>query len=115
MDAGFSRQLLAAVASGLAGTVLLLTGTTAPANADPMVAIIGPGPSGNYDGVVCIQQMLGVYPDGQFGQQVYDAVKSFQARHQLPADGAVGPATGSALIEVFQRDDCYYSLPTFLP
>jgi peptidoglycan hydrolase-like protein with peptidoglycan-binding domain len=96
MNAGSARQLLASVASGLAGTALLLTGTTAPANADPMVAIIGPGPSGNYAGVVCIQQMLGVYPDGQFAQQVYDAVKSFQVRHRLPADGAVGPATGSA-------------------
>lgn len=37
--------------------------------------------------------------DGSFGNATRDAVRAFQAKHSLPADGAVGPQTWKALFQ----------------
>lgn len=47
--------------------------------------------------VVALQKALGITADGAFGVQTEAAVKAFQARHNLPATGIVGPTTWAAL------------------
>jgi L,D-transpeptidase ErfK/SrfK len=49
-------------------------------------------------------RILGFYqgdPDGVYGPATVDAVKRFQAQHDLVADGIVGPATYDKLLEAF--------------
>jgi peptidoglycan hydrolase-like protein with peptidoglycan-binding domain len=95
-------------------TGLLLAGTPTVASASPTVATIGPRPSANRNGVLCIQIALGLRRDGYFGQQVYDAVKNFQVARGLPADGAVGRSTGQALYDLSRTPAvCYRYLPTY--
>lgn len=50
------------------------------------------------DDVRRLQQALKLYPDGIFGRLTEEAVKQFQAKYGLDADGIVGPHT-LALIE----------------
>ena len=50
------------------------------------------------DDVRRLQQALKLYPDGIFGKLTEEAVKQFQAKYGLDADGIVGPHTW-ALIE----------------
>lgn len=47
--------------------------------------------------VKVLQSRLGITVDGSFGPQTLGAVKSFQDKHSLEADGLVGPLTWSAL------------------
>ena len=47
--------------------------------------------------VAFVQKVLGLHVDRIFGTQTKRAVKRFQRRHGLTADGIVGPATWSAL------------------
>jgi peptidoglycan hydrolase-like protein with peptidoglycan-binding domain len=53
--------------------------------------LLAPGTSG--DAVKKLQQALGVTADGQFGSGTQKALKEFQAKNGLDADGLAGPAT----------------------
>jgi peptidoglycan hydrolase-like protein with peptidoglycan-binding domain len=77
-----------------------------PALADPGASASG-GASASSEVIVkrgdrgaavrSIQQELGITADGMFGEQTERAVKRFQRRHDLVADGIVGPLTRAAL------------------
>jgi hypothetical protein len=47
--------------------------------------------------VAFVQKVLGLHVDRIFGKQTQRAVKRFQRRHRLTADGIVGPVTWAAL------------------
>jgi peptidoglycan hydrolase-like protein with peptidoglycan-binding domain len=47
---------------------------------------------------VALQKALKVTADGAFGPQTESAVKAFQTRRNLPANGVVGPSTWAALM-----------------
>jgi len=47
--------------------------------------------------VKAIQKALGMVEDGVYGAQTEQAVRIFQARHALIADGEVGPQTAKAM------------------
>lgn len=47
-------------------------------------------------------------PDGIFGQQTQQAVKTFQQTHQLPCDGVVNTTTWDAIADAY--DKCYVNL-----
>ncbi len=53
--------------------------------------LLKPGTSG--DTVKKLQQSLGIAADGQFGAGTQKAVKDFQTKNGLEADGLAGPAT----------------------
>jgi peptidoglycan hydrolase-like protein with peptidoglycan-binding domain len=62
--------------------------------------LLKPGTSG--DAVKKLQQALGVTVDGQFGAGTQKALKDFQAKNGLEADGLAGPAT-LAKMSVFKE------------
>ncbi|HUZ85268.1 MAG TPA: peptidoglycan-binding protein, partial [Gaiellales bacterium] len=49
-------------------------------------------------GVVRLQRLLGLAPDGRFGPSTEAAVRRFQRADGLAVDGVVGPRTWSALV-----------------
>jgi peptidoglycan hydrolase-like protein with peptidoglycan-binding domain len=53
--------------------------------------LLKPGTSG--DTVKKLQQSLGISADGQFGAGTQKAVREFQSKNGLDADGLAGPAT----------------------
>ena len=53
--------------------------------------LLKPGTSG--DTVKKLQQSLGIAADGQFGAGTQKAVREFQSKNGLEADGLAGPAT----------------------
>ncbi|MFD8211093.1 peptidoglycan-binding protein [Streptomyces sp. NPDC059695] len=44
------------------------------------------------------------YPDSKFGPDTLKALKAFQSYWGLEADGVVGPATGTKLMEMIYMD-----------
>ena len=48
--------------------------------------------------VKLLQKLLKVYPDGIFGDLTLEAVKEFQEKHNLEADGIVGTKTWTKLL-----------------
>jgi peptidoglycan hydrolase-like protein with peptidoglycan-binding domain len=62
--------------------------------------LLAPGTSG--DAVKKLQQVLGVTADGQFGSGTQKALKEFQVKNGLDADGLAGPAT-LAKMSVFKE------------
>lgn len=52
----------------------------------------------NGDTVEKLQKLIGVKADGDFGKDTLAAVKQFQRKNELLADGIVGPATWDKLL-----------------
>jgi putative chitinase len=52
----------------------------------------------NNEDVKKLQTKLGLEPIGNFGPKTEDAVKAFQTKNKLPADGIVGPTTWSKIM-----------------
>jgi hypothetical protein len=75
--------------------VACLAAVAVLAAASPAEAVLKRGSHGPR--VVKVQRWLGIHADGIFGSGTKRAVKRFQGRHGLTADGIVGPATWSAL------------------
>ncbi|MFE3074229.1 GH25 family lysozyme [Streptomyces sp. NPDC059247] len=61
-----------------------------------LIRTVRPGSSGA--AVKAAQVQLGVNPDGAFGPATTTAVKTFQTRSKLTADGIVGPDTWNRLV-----------------
>jgi N-acetyl-anhydromuramyl-L-alanine amidase AmpD len=65
------------------------------AAADPARSMLRKGDQGN--SVRQLQQLLGITVDGSFGPTTDAAVRAFQTKHTLMADGLVGPKTWAEL------------------
>ena len=86
-------------------TVTIGAGTGVP-GAPPPGTVPVLTPTGYYvlrvgsfgDEVRLVQRALGITVDGQFGPGTYEAVRSFQSRNGLTADGVVGNLTWTRLI-----------------
>ena len=52
----------------------------------------------NNENVKLLQQKLGIEPIGNFGPKTEEAVKAFQAKNGLTADGIVGPGTWAKIM-----------------
>ncbi|MBM2620864.1 peptidoglycan-binding protein [Actinoplanes sp. LDG1-06] len=104
----------------LIGAAVLVAGVAVPAGAswaNPGIRYIGP--SSHYanppDGVRCVQEVVGLAQDGQFGDQTYAAVRNWQAAKTMMADGIVGPDTGDQMIMALpesRRFFCARFMPT---
>jgi cell wall-associated NlpC family hydrolase len=92
MPAPISRPVLAQLAATFVAALLALTLTTASADAKPLKY------KSHGTRVKVLQRDLGIAPaDGIFGHGTSRAVKRFQRRHHLHADGIVGAATWSMI------------------
>ena len=103
-------------ASVLIATLLGLV-TATPASARVGAPTLSIGSTGS--GVWCVQRILnrvynwGLGEDSIYGAKTSDAVKTFQTKKHISADGIVGPITGSYLLDAVQGDSyCYQYLPT---
>ncbi|MGA5818330.1 peptidoglycan-binding domain-containing protein [Kitasatospora sp. NPDC094028] len=106
------RRGLVAVA-GLALSTAALTGTAQASTTAPW---LGYGYTTSGDGVKCVQHLVNDYrraaglvditEDSQWGPQTDDAVRNFQQviLGSSQADGIVGPATGSKLLNYDWND-----------
>ena len=104
----------------LIGGAVLVAGVTIPAQAswaNPGIRYIGP--SARYanppDGVRCVQEVLGLSQDGQFGDETYAAVRAWQVGKTSMADGIVGPDTGDQMIMALPEERrflCAQFMPT---
>ncbi|WP_433802898.1 peptidoglycan-binding domain-containing protein [Actinomycetospora sp. CA-084318] len=126
MSTTMSRRLGAAVAAG-AVIVGLAVGVAPAASAEEGADFVGPNSTSlelnGYPGLVgnsgfpveCVQRALLREPDGDYGQDTFDAIRRFQALHGLEVDGVVGPATGDRLIPSLPaafKKSCYGVIPT---
>jgi peptidoglycan hydrolase-like protein with peptidoglycan-binding domain len=68
---------------------------TPVAQKDPVLRVGSSGPE-----VAQVQTWL--FADGLFGVGTFDAVRAFQKKHGLSADGVIGPRTWAKLREVFE-------------
>jgi peptidoglycan hydrolase-like protein with peptidoglycan-binding domain len=120
-----SMKKIGAKVAGVAAGISLCAGASAgSAAAAPGVGLIGPN-SGNYNGVVCVQEALNYWGydgtplnvDGSFGQLTYQAVKNYQDWNGLSVDGLVGRDTGSSLLNQWgftnYHPECWNYLPTW--
>jgi hypothetical protein len=113
---GRTKSVLRLLTAG----AVMTAGVLVPAQAswaNPGIRYIGP--SAHYlnppDGVRCVQDVLGLNADGQFGDQTYAAVRNWQAGKRIMADGVVGPATGDQMIMALpesRRFRCAQFMPT---
>jgi hypothetical protein len=92
MPVPISRPFLALLAATFVAALLALTLSTAAADAKPLKY------KSHGTRVKVLQRDLGIAPaDGIFGHGTSRAVKRFQRRHHLTADGIVGAATWSMI------------------
>lgn len=115
-----ARRFAALSAAAIAIATMAMTGTAqARAGAD----WVGPGYPNHYWAVWCVQHISNLTPDGyhyvqedgQFGPDTEGAIEAFQSWDGLPADGIVGPQTGTELLSAtngMPGTDCQYWLPT---
>lgn len=61
----------------------------------PDLPVLRKGTDGEF--VVKLQELLGIEADGDFGPKTEKAVRAFQKKHKLTADGIVGPYTWELL------------------
>ena len=87
--------LAAAVMAAGSGAALAAGSGSSRGNESQQAPTLRVGSSGA--AVKAVQRKLGVSVTGYFGSQTATAVKRFQRRHHLTADGIVGPATARAL------------------
>ena len=66
----------------------------------------------NNEDVKKLQTKLGLEPIGNFGPKTEDAVKAFQTKNKLPADGIVGPTTWSKIMGETQVVKPQFVAPT---
>lgn len=96
----FRERAPAAIAPSAApspGVTTQASTTVQPSAPSTSLPTLRRGASGN--DVVILQQSLGLSPvDGKFGPNTEAAVRAFQARKGLDADGVVGPRTWGALL-----------------
>ena len=105
-----------ATATAAALITCLVVAPAGAAQANPGIRYIGP--SNHYvnppEGVRCVQRVVGLPDDGQFGDATYAAVMRFQDDHNVMADGIVGPETGD-LIVLATPDAERFACARFMP
>jgi len=69
----------------------------------------------NNEDVKKLQTKLGLEPIGNFGPKTEDAVKAFQTKNKLPADGIVGPTTWAKIMGEIQVVKPAFVPPTPAP
>jgi murein L,D-transpeptidase YcbB/YkuD len=118
------RIVMGSVAASVA--ILATLGLGATADARVGAGWVGWGETNNAQAVWCTQTMLkvfGYYPynvDSEFGQHTADAITNFQSDDGLHADGIVGAATGTAMLDIWSDEGrangwggyCGWWLPT---
>ncbi|MFE0653672.1 peptidoglycan-binding protein [Streptomyces sp. NPDC059534] len=106
-----------------ASTALAAGAWVAPAQANPSAPWIGYGQANTYNGVRCFQDLFNdlyastgyhqIAEDGAFGPDTAGAIKAFQRWDGLPADGIVGPKTGTdLLIATYGGGSCATYIPS---
>jgi peptidoglycan hydrolase-like protein with peptidoglycan-binding domain len=105
-----AARLAAMVAAASAAVVVAVA---APASARVGAPTLHSGSRGT--GVLCVQAAVGATVDGIYGPRTVQAVKVFQHRNHLRADGIVGPKTGDRVWAVDRAagyGGCYRYVPT---
>jgi peptidoglycan hydrolase-like protein with peptidoglycan-binding domain len=93
MQAPIWQVARAVLVAAVMATVLLFAGVAFAATGSSQTLSLG----SNGPAVKELQRKLHVQPTGYYGNETRTAVKHFQKRHRLKADGIAGPATLRAL------------------